>query len=106
MPSVEKVQEELAKAESMDVFFGRDGIFARLFANTLEQMLEAELSDELGYEPYEATGRNSSNNRNSHYRKKVLTSDGDVEIKVPRDRNGNIEPKIVPKYGSNGQQDQ
>ena len=38
MPSAEKVQRELAKAESMDDFFGKDGIFARLFANTLEQM--------------------------------------------------------------------
>jgi putative transposase len=71
MPSAEKVQEELAKAESMYDFFGRDGIFARLFANTLEQMLEAELSDKLGYEPYETSGRNLGNNRNGHYRKKV-----------------------------------
>jgi hypothetical protein len=101
MPSAEKVQEELAKAESMYDFFGRDGIFARLFANTLEQMLEAELSDELGYEPYETSGRNLGNNRNGHYRKKVRTSDGDIEIKVPRDRNGDFEPKIVPKYDSN-----
>ena len=101
MPSVEKVQEELGKAENMDDFFGRDGIFARLFANTLEQMMEAELSDELGYEPYEATGRNSGNSRNGHYHKKVRTSDGDVEIQVPRDRKGAFEPKIVPKYASN-----
>ena len=101
MPSVEKVQEELGKAENMDDFFGRDGIFARLFANTLEQMMEAELSDELGYEPYEASGRNSGNSRNGHYPKKVRTSDGDVEIQVPRDRNGEFEPKIVPKYASN-----
>jgi putative transposase len=64
-------------------------------------MLDAELSDELGYEPYTASGRNSGNNRNGHYRKKVRTSDGDVEIQVPRDRNGDFEPKIVPKYGSN-----
>jgi putative transposase len=101
MPSVEKVQEELAKAENMDDFFGRDGIFARLFANTLEQMLETELSDELGYEPYEASGRNSGNSRNGHYRKKVRTSDGDVEIQVPRDRKSEFEPKGLPKYSSN-----
>jgi putative transposase len=101
MPSVEKVQEELAKAENMDDFFGRDGIFARLFANTLEQMLETELSDELGYEPYEASGRNSGNSRNGHYRKKVRTSDGDVEIQVPRDRKSEFEPKVLPKYSSN-----
>jgi putative transposase len=85
----------------MDDFFGRDGIFAKQFANTLEQMLEAELSDELGYEPYEASGRNSGNSRNGYYRKKVRTSDGDVEIQVRRDRKGDFEPKIVPKYGSN-----
>jgi putative transposase len=101
MPSVEKVQEELSKAENMDDFFGRDGIFARLFANTLEQMLETELSDELGYEPYEASGRNSGNSRNGHYRKKVRTSDGDVEIQVPRDRNSKFDPKVLPKYSSN-----
>lgn len=101
MPSAEKVQEELSKAESMDDFFGKDGIFAKLFANTMEQMLEAELSDHLGYEKYEAKGRNSGNNRNGHYGKKLRTSNGDVQIAVPRDRNGSFEPKIVPKYGRN-----
>ena len=101
LPSTEKVQTELAKVESMDDFFGRDGIFARLFSETLEQMLEAELSDHLGYERYEPQGRNTGNSRNGYYGKKIRTSDGDVEIQVPRDRNGTYEPKIVPKYGSN-----
>lgn len=101
LPTADKVQEELAKAESMDDFFGRDGIFAKLFANTMGQMLEAELSDHLGYERYEAKGRNSGNSRNGHYGKKVRSSSGDVEVRVPRDRNGSFEPKIVPKYGSN-----
>jgi len=101
LPSAEKVQEELAKAESMDDFFGRDGIFAKLFANTMEQMLEAELSDHLGYERYEAEGRNSGNNRNGHYDKKVRSSSGDVQIQIPRDRNGSFKPKIVPRYSSN-----
>jgi transposase-like protein len=101
LPSAEKVQEELAKAESMDDFFGRDGIFAKLFANTMEQMLEAELSDHLGYERHEAKGRNSGNSRNGHYDKKVRSSSGDVQIQVPRDRKGSFEPKIVPRYSSN-----
>jgi putative transposase len=101
LPSAEKVQEELSKAENMDDFFGKEGIFAKLFANTLEQMLEAELSEHLGYEPYEASGRNSGNSRNGKYSKKVRSSDGDVEIQVPRDREGSFEPHIVPKYGNN-----
>jgi len=77
MPGAEEVQRELATAKSMDDFFGRDGIFARLFASTLEQMLEAELSEHLGYEPYEAKGRNSGNNRNGKYTKKVRSSEGE-----------------------------
>jgi transposase-like protein len=101
MPSAEEVQRELAKAESMDDFFGKDGIFARLFADTLEQMLEAELTEKLGYEPYEAKGRNSGNSRNGHYTKKVRTSEGDTTVQVPRDRKGEFEPKIVRKFASN-----
>lgn len=101
MPSVETIQQELGKAQSMDDFFGKEGIFARLFAETLEQMLDAELTAQLGYEPYEARGRNSGNSRNGHYTKKVRTSNGETEVTVPRDRNGDYEPQIVKKYQAN-----
>jgi transposase-like protein len=101
MPGAEEVQRELATAKSMDDFFGRDGIFARLFASTLEQMLEAELSEHLGYEPYEAKGRNSGNNRNGKYTKKVRSSEGETTIQVPRDRNGDFEPQLVKRYAAN-----
>jgi putative transposase len=101
LPSTERVQQELATATSMDDFFGKEGIFARLFAHTLEQMLEAELGEQLGYERYEPKGRNSGNSRNGHYPKKVRTSDGEVSIQVPRDRNGEFVPQIVPKHSAN-----
>jgi putative transposase len=101
MPSVEEVRRELARAESMDDFFGKDGIFARLFGRTLEQMLEAELAEHLGYERYEAKGRNSGNSRNGHYPKKVRSSQGEASIQVPRDRNGEYEPQIVKKFVGN-----
>jgi len=101
MPTAERLREELSKVENMDDFFGKEGVIAKLFAKTMEQMLEAELSDHLGYEPYEAKGRNTGNSRNGHYGKKVRSSSGDVEIQVPRDRKGSFEPQIVPKYGNN-----
>jgi transposase-like protein len=101
MPSAEEVQKELAKAKSMDDFFGKEGIFARLFANTIETMLDSELSEQLGYELYEAKGRNSGNNRNGHYSKKVRTSAGETMIQVPRDRNGEYEPQVVKKHVAN-----
>jgi transposase-like protein len=101
MPSAEEVAAELGKAETMDDFFGKDGIFANLFSSTLEHMLEAELTDQLGYEPYEAKGRNSGNSRNGSYPKTLRTSEGDTTIRVPRDRKGEFEPKVLEKYASN-----
>jgi putative transposase len=98
LPSLERIQAELGSAKSIDDFFGKEGIFARLFATTLEQMLEAELTAELGYEKYEAKGRNSGNNRNGKYKRKVRSSGGQVEVAVPRDRNGDFEPKLLHKY--------
>lgn len=98
MPSLERIQQELASAKSIDDFFGKEGIFARLFATTLEQMLEAELTAELGYERYEAKGRNSGNSRNGKYKRKVRSSGGEVEVAVPRDRNGDFEPTLLHKY--------
>ena len=78
LPSVELIQQELGKAESIDDFFGKEGIFARLFAETLETMLEAEISEQLGYERYEAKGRNSGNSRNGKREKSLRTSGGET----------------------------
>jgi len=97
MPSAEEVARELAKAESIDDFYGKDGIFARLFSDTIEQMLETELSEELGYERYAAEGRNTGNSRNGHYSRKMRTSGGDAEISVPRDRNGEFQSELLKK---------
>ncbi len=101
MPSTEEVQRELSKAKSMDDFFGKEGIFARLFAHTIEELLETELSEHLGYEPYEAQGRNSGNSRNGRYAKKLRTSSGETTIQVPRDRQGEFEPQVVKKRVAN-----
>jgi len=98
MPSVERVQQELASATSLDDFFGKQGIFARLFASTIEQMLEAELTAHLGYEPYAAEGRNSGNSRNGKRTRSLRTSTGDTTITVPRDRNGSFQSPLLENY--------
>src|SRR5215210_1704991 len=76
VPSVERIQQELGSAKSIDDFFGKEGIFARLFAGTLEHVLEAELTAHLGYPPYAADGRNSGNSRNGKRTRNVRTSAG------------------------------
>jgi putative transposase len=95
MPSAKEVARELGKANSIDDFYGKDGIFARMFSKTIEEMLEAELTSELGYERYEAEGRNSGNNCSGHFTGKIHTSDGDAEIKVSRDRNGEFQSTVL-----------
>jgi len=101
MPSAERIAAELSRVQSMDDFFGKDGVLARLFAKTLEQMLEGEITDHLGYDRYEAKGRNSGNSRNGYYGKKVRTSTGEQSIQVPRDRQGEFEPQILKRHAHN-----
>jgi putative transposase len=97
-PSLEKIQQELGKAQSIDDFFGKHGIFARLFSETIETMLEAELTEHLGYERYEAKGRNSGNSRNGRRAKQLRTSAGDTTIQMPRDRNSEFSSKLLEKH--------
>jgi putative transposase len=100
-PSLETIQQELGRAKSIDDFFGKDGVFARLFANTLETILDAELTEQLGYERYEAKGRNSGNSRNGKRPKKLRTSAGDTEVQIPRDRNSEFSSKLLEKHQTN-----
>ena len=101
LPKVEEIQNELSRAESIDDFFGKDGIFSKLFARTLEEMLEAELTEHLGYEKHEARGRNSGNSRNGKRRRGLQTSAGNQTIQVPRDRNGEFESRLLDERRSN-----
>lgn len=67
----------------------------------LERMLQWEMSHHLGYEKHDVSGNNSGNSRNGISTKKIRTSNGDMNIAVPRDRNGTFEPQIVRKHQSN-----
>ncbi len=70
----------------------------RLFAGTIEQMLETEMEEHLGYEKNSVEGINSGNSRNGYNRKTIISDYGESEISVPRDRNGEFEPRILEKH--------
>ena len=72
-------------------------LLASLQKSILERILEAELTDHLGYCKHEAAGRGSGNSRNGHGSKRVLTGKGSLRLEVPRDRNGSFEPQFVAK---------
>ena len=101
MPTMEDLRREMAEAETLDDFFGKDGILGRLFGQMLETMMQAELTEELGYEPYEVKGRNSGNTRNGTRPRTVKSSTGEIQVEVPRDRNGRYQPIILERYGRN-----
>ncbi len=95
----ELLDELLSDYETPEDLLGDDGLFKQLKKALLERALGAELSDHLGYEKGDPAGRGTGNSRNGHSGKTVLTEDGEVELAVPRDRNGSFEPVIVPKGG-------
>jgi len=69
----------------------------RLFAGTIEQMLECEMEEHLGYEKHSVEGNNSGNSRNGYNHKTIMSDYGEAELAVPRDRKGEFEPKVVSK---------
>ncbi|MDD4550020.1 MAG: IS256 family transposase [Syntrophomonadaceae bacterium] len=69
-----------------------------MFADTLQEMLEAEMDDELGYTKYDYKNKKSNNSRNGHSQKTVTSDYGDIELDIPRDRQAEFEPKIVKKH--------
>lgn len=77
---------------------GPDGVLTELTSRLMNRAMQAELTDHLGYEAGDPAGRGSGNNRNGSSPKRVLTDAGGVPVKVPRDRNGEFEPKLVPKH--------
>ena len=68
-----------------------------LFAGTLEQMLQAELDEHLGYDKHSPEGDHSGNSRNGFGKKTIKSEWGEAEIAVPRDRKGTFEPKVIEK---------
>ena len=77
---------------------GKEGMIKQLSKCILERALEAEMQSHLGYERYKRNG--SENARNGSFKKNLATENGQVELDVPRDRNGNFEPVIVKKKQS------
>ena len=69
-----------------------------LTAETIQAALDAELDSELGYSKYDYKNKQTSNSRNGHSMKTVQGSMGEMELQIPRDRDGEFEPQLVKKH--------
>ena len=77
---------------------GVQELVKELTSGLIQEIMDAELEDELGYSKYDYKNKQTENSRNGHYKKTVASSQGEVELSVPRDRNGEYEPQIVKKH--------
>lgn len=96
--NVDCVTERLKNVTSLSDLTGKDGVFHEMMKSTVERILKAEQEQHLGFEPYKKSGTHSENSRNGFSKKTIKTSAGQVEIDVPRDREGSFEPKFIAKY--------
>ncbi|HEX3009893.1 MAG TPA: IS256 family transposase [Bacteroidales bacterium] len=72
--------------------------FNTLFKRGIEEMLKCELDEHLGYSKHSKEGYNTGNSRNGSYPKTIISENvGEVVLNIPRDRNGEFEPQIIPK---------
>jgi len=107
---MEKVPKELMKAYVDSQKFSSTieimSAMKEMLRDVLQQVMESELEAEPGYEKSQRTSdltveNKGRNYRNGYSKKRVKTQLGAVEVKVPRDRNGEYEPKIIGKYSRN-----
>lgn len=92
----EKLRELMSDLEVKDMS-DINSLFKEMIGEVLENGLEAELDEELGYSKYDYKNKSGKNSRNGYSKKTMKTSYGDVEINVPRDRAGEFEPQLVKK---------
>lgn len=89
---------ELIKDVEPSELFGKGGLFNQLKTRVVNKILEGEMDNHLGYDKHSKSEKVTDNRRNGVYQKTVIDEDGNNHIiEVPRDRESNFEPQIIPK---------
>lgn len=96
--AMNKLVQEILKSGDVKTIFDIESKLKKSFGKVIQSMLEAEMTEHLGHNKYEYSKENKENYRNGSSKKKVKSNLGELEIEIPRDRNGEFEPKIIPKY--------
>ena len=99
MAITKEVLDELMKEyKGPDDFYGPEGLIKQLSKALIERAMQAELTEQIGYEKNEFGKKETANRRNGKTSKTLRTDQGPMEIEVPRDRDGEFEPQIVAKH--------
>ncbi len=89
---------ELIKERGIKDLQGIHNLVKELTGSLIQEMLEAELQNELGYSKWDYRNKGTTNSRNGYSEKTLKSSLGEILIKVPRDRDGEFEPQLVKKH--------
>ena len=92
---ITRMLDELVKGRKPEEILGEDGVLKELTKRLVERALEGEMTEHLGYEKHAKSDH--PNSRNGKSTKRIRTGTGDLEIDVPRDRDGEFEPQLVRK---------
>jgi putative transposase len=91
------IDELLKQCDNPEDIMGKDGLLSQLKKAVMERALEGEMTHHLGYAKDDPSGNNSGNSRNGKSKKKIVGKDGDIDLEIPRDRNGEFDPQIIKK---------
>lgn len=94
--ALKQLETDLSQAKTFEDLMGKNGAIKKLLKHTLENILDAELTEHLGYEKHAQAP--SDNSRNGSSSKTILTDTDQIKLKIPRDRKGEFEPTIIKKH--------
>lgn len=85
-------------ARKFDDLIGQHGLVAQMLKPLMQEMLEAEMTEHLGYPKYDSSGYLTGNSRNGSYQRTLRSSDGHLALDIPRDRAGEFTPTVITSY--------
>ena len=105
--AMREMMRDYLKNNDISIKDGTDvnSIMRDMMSVILEGALDEELDEELGYSKYDYRNKETDNSRNGHSSKTMHTSYGDMDVAIPRDRNGDYEPQLIKKYQNTVTQD-
>ncbi len=98
--AMREMMQGYLKDNDITIKSGNDinSIMRDMMSVLLEEALDEEPNEELGYSKYNYRNKETANSRNGHSKKTMRTSYGGMDVAIPRDRKGEYEPQLIPKY--------
>lgn len=93
--------KQIVKEKGLKTIEDVEDFVKELVGPTIQALLEAEMENQLGYSKYDYKNKQTDNSRNGSTKKTVRTSHGEIDLQIPRDRNGEFDPIVVKKHQKN-----